>query len=167
MFIGWKPWEVTDPDFGRLTYARGVWRGRIAALGPGAVPLEVCGSRRAPDAAALLMVRSLCARYAVWRTLLGRQLLEHLLPLREAVDSGALPPPAEPLPDIRHPGEVWPYVATEFVAVAPVGGRLTLDVGYCVMWDEEHILRARFQEGRFVELRGSTLCPQWGRMRLG
>lgn len=167
MFDWLNPREVSDPDFGRLRYSRGLWRGRIAALGSGAVPLAVCGSRRAPDAAALLMARGLCAKYAAWRAVLGRQLLGHLLPYREAVDSGALPPPAEPLPDIRRPSEVWPYVSTEFVAVVPVRGRLALDVGYCVMWDEEHILRARFQDGRFVELRGSTLCPQWGRRRLG
>lgn len=162
MFDWWKTCDVSDPDFGRLRYARGMWHGRIATLGSGPVPLAVVGSRHSPDPAALQVARGLCARYPAWRAELGRLLLGHLLPYRQAVASGTLPRPAEPLPDIQCPHEVWPYVATEFVAVAPVRGQLALDVGYCVMWDEEHILRARFQGGRFVGLRGigNTSCGE-------
>jgi hypothetical protein len=35
-------------------------------------------------------------------------------------------------------------------------GVLTLELGYGVDWDEDHTLGARFQQGRLVELNGST-----------
>jgi hypothetical protein len=46
-----------------------------------------------------------------------------------------------------------------FVQVAPLDGRLTLEVGLRVAWDEEHTLGARLHDGRLLELNGSVLAP--------
>lgn len=149
-----KPPVFTDPYFGELRYERGMWRGRAARLGSGTAPLAICGTRRAPDRAALALARVMTRRRAVWRPVVECQLVLHLLPYAEAVAAGALPRPEEPLPTLSEPGDVWPHVAIEFVAVAPMGGRLTFEVGYSVAWAENHILSARFQDGQFVEMRG-------------
>jgi hypothetical protein len=37
-----------------------------------------------------------------------------------------------------------------FVQVTPLGGVLTVEIGYRVAWDEEHTLGARFRGGPAV-----------------
>lgn len=50
-------------------------------------------------------------------------------------------------------------LAFEFVAISPLDGSLTTELGYTTAWDEEHTLGARFAGGTFIELCGSVLPP--------
>ncbi len=97
--------------------------------------------------------------YPSWQPVIEKELIEHLAPYAKAVAAGELPAPEEQLPTIKKPGDIWPHVSIEFVAVAPLDGKHTIEFGYRVTRDEEHILGSRFQEDRFVELCGSVLCP--------
>jgi len=58
---------------------------------------------------------------------------------------------------LETPSQVWAYVSLAFVSVTPLSGFLTVELGYTTAWDEEHILGARFQAGKFLELCGSVL----------
>ena len=46
--------------------------------------------------------------------------------------------PASDLPATTTPVEVWAHTVAEFVQVRPLGGELTVEIGYRVAWDEEH-----------------------------
>jgi len=150
---------ISDPDFGELKRSRGMWRGRISFSGQTVSPLILAGPKSAPDPIALKLAKSIAGQYPSWQAVIEKELIEHLAPYAEAVVSEALPAPDETLPVITKPSDVWPHVAIESVAVAPLDGKLTIEFGYRVTWDEEHTLGARFQDGRFVELCGSVLCP--------
>lgn len=105
------------------------------------------------------LARSIPSQYLIWQAIIEKELIEHLAPYAEAVTSGELPTPEEPLPAINTPNDIWPHVIIEFVAVTPLEGQFTVELGYCVTWDDEHMLGARFQDGQFIELCGSVLCP--------
>lgn len=149
---------ISDPDLGELKRSRGMWRGHIR-LDQSVSPLIVAGPRSAPDPSSMLLAKSISYRYPSWQAEIERELIEHLAPYAEAVASGELPSPEDPLPAIEKSSDVWQYVATEYVAVAPLGGKLTIEFAYRVTWDEEHTLGARLQDGRLLELCGSVLCP--------
>lgn len=151
--------SISDPDFGELKRSRGMWRGLISSLGQTARPLIVAGPKSAPDPKALHLAKSIADRYPSWKTVIEKELFDHLAPYAEAVAAGELPATEEQLPLIKKPSDVWPHVALEFVAVAPIDNTLTVEFGYRVTWDEEHTLGARFQDCGFVELCGSVLCP--------
>ena len=82
-----------------------------------------------------------------------------LLAYAEAVAAGEVSPPPSSPPRIDTPSSVWPHTTVEFVQVTPLGGSLTVEIGYRVAWDEEHTLGARLQGGRLLELCGSVLAP--------
>ncbi len=133
-----------DPQLGEFSRSRGAWRGTIT-LGSGeSVPLALCGTRKEPDAAALVVARDLPRVFPSWRPAIAQALFEHAQP--EA-------------PEITSPDQVWPRASLVFVSVAPLGGVLTTELGYATGWDEEHTLGARFQSGELVELCGSVLSP--------
>ena len=150
--------SILDNDFGELKRSRGMWRGHISSLGD-AVPLIIDGPNSGPDPDTMKLAKSIAGQYPCWRTAIEKKLAQHLGPYAEAVASGELPAPEEPLPEVSSPCDVWPHVTLEFVAVTPLNGKPTIEFGYRVMWDEEHTLGARFQDGRLLELCGSVLCP--------
>lgn len=150
--------SILDSEFGELKRSRGMWRGHISSLG-NAAPLIIVGPKSGPDPDAMKLAKSIAGQYPSWRAVIENELAQHLAPYAEAVASGELPAPEEPLPEVSNPSNVWPHVALEFVAVTPLDGKPTIEFGYRVTWDEEHTLGARFQDGRLMELCGSVLCP--------
>jgi hypothetical protein len=150
--------SFVDPHLGELLRRRGRWRGTVTLDGVG-VRLVLSGSRSAPDRRALEIARSLGSRYASWQGSIGRALYEHFEPYGEAVRAGELGAPGSGLPRIERPADVWPHTKVEFVQVTPLGGRLTVEIGYRVAWDEEHTLGARFRDDKLLELNGSVRTP--------
>ncbi len=94
-----------------------------------------------------------------WAPAIQSELFEHYRPYAEAIAAGEMPQPDEPFPHLSEASQVWPHVTALFVAVSPLDGTMTVELGYTVAWDEEHTLGARFQQGHFVELNGSVLPP--------
>lgn len=150
---------ISDPDLGELKRSRGMWRGNMSSLGQPMVPLIISGSKSTPDSAAMALAKSIPSQYLGWKIVLEKALFEHLTPYADAVASGESPPATAALPEIKVPGDVWPHVSIEFVAVTPLNGKFMLEFGYRVTWDEDHTLGARFHDGQFLELCGSVLCP--------
>jgi hypothetical protein len=150
--------SFSDPQLGELRRTGGLWRGAVL-LGEAKVPLALSGSRAAPDPQALNVARSISSSYATWRPSIERAMFEHYSPYAEAVAEGESEPPRDGLSRIDTPAGVWSHTDAEFVQVTPLGGELTVEIGYRVAWDEEHTLGARFREGQFLELCGSVLAP--------
>jgi hypothetical protein len=158
MFGLFKSKPFRDPKLGALTRSRGHWRGAIA-IASKSVPLALAGTRAEPDPRALAVAREVDLQYPSWRPTLEAALFEHYGPYAEALAAGELPAPSEPLPNVAEASQIWPHVSLVFVAVSPLGGVLTTELGYTTVWDEEHTLGARFQNGSFIELCGSVLAP--------
>jgi hypothetical protein len=158
MFGMFKSPPFSDALLGELRRAGGIWRGTIE-LGQARVPLALPGSRSAPDPRALDIARAIRSSYPQWRTFIAQAMLEHYAPYAEAVAAGEIEPPGEGLPRLTQPDEVWPHTSVEFVAVITLDGELSVEIGYRVAWDEEHILGARLRHGRLIELNGSVLPP--------
>lgn len=156
MLAWFFPPPFSDVQLGSLARDRGRWRGWVEAEPGLVVPLVVAGPRRAPDPGALVAARAVSARLAAWRPVIARALLEHYEPYAEAVAAGDSRLDGGPLPALAAPDDVWPHVTLCFVAVYPLGGVLTTELGYTVAWDEEHTLGVRFQGDRFVEVCGSV-----------
>jgi hypothetical protein len=148
-----------DPQLGELVRVRGLWRGSITLAADSNVPLALSGTRTAPDPRALVTAREVSEVLASWRTLIEQALFEHYSPYADAVAAGEFSPPGGGLPLITVPNQVWPHVSLVFVAVTPLHGVITTELGYTTVWDEEHTLGVRFQFGKFVELCGSVLQP--------
>lgn len=159
MFGLFKSAPFIDPQLGELRRSRGAWRGTLVLDANSTVPLILAGSRAAPDPEALRVGRSIPTEFASWRPVIEGALFEHLAPYAEAIAAGELDPPASLLPAIDVPSSVWPHTRVEFVQVAPLGGQLTVEIGYRVAWDEEHTLGARIRDGQLIELCGSVLHP--------
>ena len=157
MFRLFKSPPFSDQQLGELRRSRGLWRGTVL-LGEATVPLAVSGSRTAPDPQALKVAHSIPSSYAIWRPSIEHAMFEHYSPYAEAVAAGESEPPLDGLPTIEAPSGVWPHTDAEFVQVSPLDGKLTVEIGYRVGWDEEHTLGARFREGQFLELCGSVLA---------
>lgn len=154
-----KSTPFVDPQLGELNRLRGAWRGTLKVDIGVAVPLVLSGGRAAPDAEAMRIARSVPSDYPSWRPAIERELFDHYSPYAEAVAAGDLDPPISGLPPIDAPSSIWPHATLEFVRVAPLGGVLTVEIGYRVVWDEEHTLGARFRSGQLLELCGSILAP--------
>ena len=159
MFGLFKSPEFTDPQLGKFLRSRGLWRGTIALGSRSRVPIALSGTREAPDAEALRVARSVESQFPSWRPAIETALFEHYLPYAEAGGTGELPPSAQAPPRIDAPAMVWPHVSEVFVAVTPLDGVLTVEIGYSATWDEEHTLGARIRDGHFIELCGSVLEP--------
>jgi hypothetical protein len=148
----------SDALLGELRRTGGIWRGTVG-LGNVRVPLAIHGPRSSPDPQALEIARAVLSSYPEWRNLIAAAMFEHYAPYAEAVAAGELEPPAQGLPRITQPEEVWPHTSVEFVAVVPLDGTLSVEIGYRVAWDEEHTLGARLRNGQLIELNGSVLPP--------
>ncbi len=159
MFGLFKSPTYTDPDLGQFSRSRGMWRSSVQLPGLTAVPLALSDNKSEPDSQALAAARQLAALLPGWRPAIESALFAHYRPYAEALASGELPQPEKSLPHLSEPSQVWPHVALRFVAVSPLDGIMTVELGYTVAWDEEHTLGARFQLGRLVELNGSVLPP--------
>jgi hypothetical protein len=158
MFGIFKSPTFSDARLGEFRRTRGVWRGTID-LGEVGVPLALPGSRSAPDPQALEIARDVPSNYPESRRLIAAAMFEHYAPYAEAVAAGELEPPAQGLPRVTQPDEVWPHASVEFVAVITLDGELCVEIGYRVAWDEEHTLGARLRNGQLIELNGSVLPP--------
>lgn len=158
MFGMFKSPPFSDALLGELRRTGCVWRGAIE-LGGVKAPLALPGPRTAPDAQALEIARSIPSNYPEWRGLIEAAMFDHYAPYAEAVAGGELEPSVEGLPGIVQPDQVWPHTCVDFVAIIALDGELSVEIGYRVAWDEEHILGARLRGGRLVELNGSVLPP--------
>ena len=157
MFGLFKSRPFTDELLGELRRSSGAWRGAIN-LGASAVPLVLTGTREAPNTEALAIARTVPSQYTQWQQLIESAMFQHYLPYAEAVAAGE-PGPIDGLPQITQPQEVWPYAFPEYVSVTKLDGQLGVEIGYRVVWDDEHTLGARLQGGRLIELNGSVLRP--------
>jgi len=151
--------RFTDPKLGELTRSRGYWRGTVAMEAQTDVPLAVAGNRTAPDPAALAAAHDVAALFSARRGDIARALHEHCTPHLEAIAAGELPVPDTPFPASLSPKEIWTHVQFAFVCIGQMGGMLTVEFGLHAAWDEEHILGARLQAGKLIELCGSTIPP--------
>jgi hypothetical protein len=159
MFGFLKSAPYADPQLGELRRARGAWRGQAKLDSAEPVPLVLSGSRKEPDSEALRIARTLARDMPTWRPPIAQALLDHYQPYAEAVAAGEEAPPVDGLPKIERPDDVWPHVAVQYVAVTPLDGALTVEIGYRAAWDEEHTLGARLRDGKLLELNGSVLAP--------
>lgn len=148
--------SVSDPVLGELKYANGRWRGMVQLAGA-TIPLAISGSRKVPDANAIEAARKLSSTFAAFRPEIEAALFEHYAPYAEAIASGDLPPSTESHIEVRAPDDVWPHVVTQFISIEPMAGPLITELGMAVAWDEEHIVGARFDDKKFIELCGSTI----------
>lgn len=158
MFGLFKSSSYSDPQLGTLARTKGLWRGSVP-LGGVSVPLALDGSRTEPDPEALAMARGIAAGYPAWRPVIERALFEHYEPYAGADPEAEGEGPATNFPAIPAPGGVWSHAHAEFVSVTPIDGRLVVEIGYRVDWDEDHTLGARMRDGQLVELCGSVLAP--------
>lgn len=159
MFGLFKSASYRDPQLGPFTRSRGMWRGSIGLPDHAPAPLVLSGNRTAPDPAALATARRLSVALASWRPAIEAALYDHYDPYADALASGDLPKTEASRPRLSASGQVWQHVLLRYVAVSPLDGRLTVELGYTVAWDQEHTLGARFQQGRLLELNGSVLPP--------
>lgn len=148
-----------DPQFGEMKRIRGMWRAHVPMLEEPAIELIVAGPRGAPDPEALALARTVPALFERCKHMLAEQLFNHYLPYAEAIAQGELAAPPEPLPATSGQNEVWPFVRLQYVAVAPCPRELSVELGYEVAWDEEHVLGAFFKNGEFDWLSGSSGPP--------
>ncbi len=158
MFGLFQSTPFSDPMLGELVRWRGFWRGSIQ-LESGSAPLVLTGTRTGPDPMALAVANEVQARIANWRAAIEAAMFEHYEPYAEALAAGEEPEASEGFPSIATPAAVWPHVSLQYVAVLPLSGHLTTELGYTTRWDEEHTLGVRFKGDRFLELCGSVLAP--------
>ena len=159
MFGLFKSLPFQDPQLGDLLRSRGRWRGTLTLDSGTRIPLVLSGSRSEPDAQAVALARQVTTQFPSWRSAIETALFEHYAPYADALTAGDRTSSAESFPRIETPNQVWPHVSAAYVAVTPLDGVFTTEIGYTTGWDEEHTLGARFQSGRFIELCGSVLRP--------
>jgi len=153
-----KPPPYNDPSLGVLVRARGHWRGTLYLRQALPVPLAVAGPRSAPDARALALARDVPIAWSAWQPAIESAVLAHIAPYVEAIADGDLPAPRG-VRSVASAGELWPFITFTHVAAVPLDGRLVVELGLTIPWDEEHTLGARLHEGRLIELCGSVLRP--------
>jgi hypothetical protein len=117
------------------------------------LPLLIAEGRSEPDVAALALGRELPARYPTLQGAIGTALFEHYEPYRDALDRGEISD--EQPPHIADAAEVWSHVTPVQILVAPLYGRLGVEIGYETLWDVEHTLGAIVVDWQLVEFNGS------------
>ncbi len=145
-----------DAVVGRLKRSGGTWRGTLEVGETPGVPLNLFGSDREPDAAALAAARQIRAMFGGWRPSIQQALFDHYTPYGEAVaaeDGGAR---GTQMPALQTAEQVWNHVTLQSVAVVKMSGVVTTELVYAAAWDDDHMLGARFQSGKLVELCGSV-----------
>lgn len=145
-----------DAVLGRLERTRGLWRCSLSLSGLKAVPLAMPGSNREPDAAALQEARHIASSFADLKPHMQRALFEHYEPYADAASGEDSDRDAMTTRSITTPEQVWAHVSLQSVEIIKLSGVITTEFVYSAAWDEDHMLGARFQGGRFVELCGSV-----------
>ena len=145
-----------DPVLGILKRARGSWRCLLPLEGAQKVPLSLFGSNREPDPAALEAARQIAPAWSAWRLHIQQALFDHYTPYAEAAAEGETSEADVTMPTISGPEQVWAHVSLQSVAITKLGGAVTTELVYAAAWDDDHMLGARFQAGRFIELCGSV-----------
>ncbi len=115
-----------------------MWRGTVRVTDEVTVPLAIMGNRSGPDAAAVVLARSIRDGFSKWQPAIEAALDEH------ASTAGAATS-GKPLPS--------------YAAVIAIDGHPTIELGYQVAWDDDHTLGAVIRDDQFVELDGSILEP--------
>lgn len=145
-----------DAVLGRIERTRGLWRCSLSLSGLKAVPLGMTGSNREPDAAALQEARGIAPLFAGLKPDIQRALFEHYEPYADAASDEDSVGDTMAIPSISTPEQVWAHVSLQSVEIIKLSGVITTEFVYSAAWDEDHMLGARFQGGRFVELCGSV-----------
>lgn len=145
-----------DVVIGRLKRSGGVWRGTLKVGDTPDVPVNLFGSGREPDAAALAAARQVSAMFGGWRPPIQQALFDHYTPYGEAIAAEDRSAQWTLLPALQKPEQVWNHVTLQSVAVVKMGGIVTTELVYAAAWDDDHTLGARFQAGSLVELCGSV-----------
>ncbi|MDH3734257.1 MAG: hypothetical protein OEU54_12025 [Gemmatimonadota bacterium] len=146
----------TDAELGEFRRSRGRWRGKISIQGV-EVPLVLAGTRAGPDSESLELARTVTSDLFGWERAIEEALFEHHEPY--APDSSEVSESQHLDIRLEDPADAWRHTQPEFVAITLLEGRLTIEIGYHVAWDEEHTLGARIQGGELTELSGSVLSP--------
>ena len=131
--------QVDDPVLGRLQRRRGKWRGTMSITTEIVVPLAIPGGSREPDPAARALAVQIPDLYDGCQT-----------DIRDALDDHRSPYTAE---------STSASAAVVHAAVINLDVGLTIEIGYRVSWDEDHVLGARLRDGQLLELNGSVLEP--------
>ena len=145
-----------DAVIGRLKRSGGLWRGTLEVGETPNVPLNLFGSGREPDAAALAAARQISAMFDGWRPSIQQALFDHYTPYGEAIAAEDAAAQGTQMPALQTPEQVWNHVTLQSVAVVKMGGVVTTELVYVATWDDDHMLGARFQSGKLVELCGSV-----------
>lgn len=145
-----------DVALGRFERKGGLWRGSVAIDGPKPVPLAAPGSGREPDPDALGAARQIVSSFTGLKPVIQRALFEHYEPYADAASGEDADMNTRTMPLISTPEQVWDHVSLRSVAIIRRGGIITTELVYSAAWDEDHMLGARFQGDRFVELCGSV-----------
>ncbi|OQW73323.1 MAG: hypothetical protein BVN35_12555 [Proteobacteria bacterium ST_bin11] len=156
MFGLFKSKRFHDSQLGEFKRSGGDWRGVIALEDAKNIPLILAGNRTQPEAQAISMAHSLATAFSSMRPTIESELFAHYIPYAEELVLDENPDAGETMPKISSAIDVWPYVKLEFVSITPLDGELIYELGYSVVWDEEHTLGARFTADQFVELCGSV-----------
>jgi len=156
MFGLLKPMAYQDDQLGTLTRSGCYWEGDCALPPQGTFKLRLSGDRKCPDATNLALARELSARFAAFLTEIQKGLFEHYQPYKEAATAGVLPKRSKAFPEINSAEAVWPHVLPLQVLIERLQGVPTIEIAFAVAWDEEHMVGARIQEWRLIELCGSV-----------
>lgn len=151
-----KSTTVEDPVLGILERARGSWRCLLPLDGTQKIPLSLFGSNREPDPNALEAAHQIAPAWSAWGPYIQQALFDHYTPYAEAASVGDSSEAGVPMPIIAGPEQIWAHVTLQSVAIAKLSGAVTTELVYAAAWDEDHLLGARFQAGRFIELCGSV-----------
>lgn len=150
MFGLFKSPSFHDATLGALQRRGGYWRGTIS-VAEQTVPLLITGGKDQPDAGALALAQALPAQYAGFKSVIEQALFEHYEPYGGDNENG--------VPKLTDASQVWPQVQLVHVLVDTVDKAMTVELGYTAAWDEEHMLGARFRDGKLLELNGSVVLP--------
>lgn len=148
MLALFRPPVFEHPVLGPLRRKGGSWHGTIKLEGH-SVPLNLPGDRTRPDPAALSLVDGLPRKLPAWRDSIAAALFDHLEPYAQADEE-------REFSSIKTPADIWPHARPAHVRIFDQAGSLVVELGYTVVWDEDHTLGARFINDSLVELNGST-----------
>jgi hypothetical protein len=158
VFDFFKAKEFVDAEYGKFSRSGGYWRSTIRLGGSDNIPLALAGNRVAPASAALAELRWLVPAFAGLEKTVAQALYEHYEPYCDALAAGELQL-AESLPLLHTAAQALSFSSLSHVLIEPLGGQWTTELAYETRWDEEHTLGARFRNGQWLELCGSTLRP--------
>lgn len=143
MFSLFKPKDIEHPIFGPLKWYHGRWQAHLDVPGHGKLRVLIAGAKSGLSAGAESEALLLLSAFAAWKPRIAQALLEH----------------SEPYNCVSSPEEAWRQASLQAAVVEPMAGIMTTELCFTTTWDEEHTLGARLQQGKWLELCGSTLLP--------